>query len=195
MDPTNPKAELNPSYLEPTRTKRPLGNRIAATIGLAMLATVAFFFLKDLVHVFQSARIAAERTKTAQNLKSIGKAANLYVAENNDRFPPADRWADLIRPFAIETDIFDPTPNHRSPSYAYNQAMSSIKETEIEYPSSVPLVFESTLAGPTSVGGLSDAYRDIDGNTYSCSSDSSTGRKNPDIWLWNPRETPPPRRQ
>lgn len=46
-----------------------------------------------------TARIAAHKQLCASNLKQLGIAMREYAADNNNRYPTADKWCDLLKPY------------------------------------------------------------------------------------------------
>lgn len=113
------------------------------------------FLLWIILPAFRSARVAAIRTSDISALKSIASALLVYVADQNDRCPPARDWGNSLNAY-----LKKPITLYKSVSpnvcFAYNGALSAEKPSEFEDPSSTVAFFLANLKGPTAVGGKSD---------------------------------------
>lgn len=121
---------------------------------LWFVATVVFL-LWIILPAFAKARVAAIRTSDIIALKDITSALLVYVADENDRCPPAKDWgsslhAYLKKPITLYKSV---SPNV---CFAYNGALSGEKPSEFEDPSSTVSFFLANLKGPSAVGGKSD---------------------------------------
>ena len=103
-------------------------------------------------------RARAVETKNCQtNLKIIGLAMLQYNRDYDEKYPPAPRWADSLKPYAIGSDIFpsgssDPRPNAKFDKmfhcpttgsfYAYNRNLQTLTMERILPLEREPLVIE-----------------------------------------------------
>lgn len=73
--------------------------RKEALIGLGAVAAMAFLGASIFVPVFSSARAASANTTCISNVKRLGIAIQIYLADSNDFFPPSDRWLTRTRAY------------------------------------------------------------------------------------------------
>ena len=78
------------------------------------------------------------------NLKSIGLAIKMYVNDNDEAYPPADRWCDALIPYSKNMSDFRCylLPDARG-AFAYNRRLSGVAERSINHPADVVMAFES----------------------------------------------------
>ena len=117
--------------------------------------------------VFSQARLAAKRTQSLAHIKQIGLASAMYAAENDDRFPKAEAWEEVLRD-STDEDIFkDPQADANSGlGFAMNSAASLAKIEWVDDPQNTVLFFSSSKPGPSANGGaemlrLSNNYTTI----------------------------------
>jgi prepilin-type processing-associated H-X9-DG protein len=65
-------------------------------------AIIPFFaiFLALMLPALASARAMSQRTACFTNLKQLGLAMHTYAAVNDGKYPPADKWCDLLIKYA-----------------------------------------------------------------------------------------------
>jgi len=112
------------------------------------------------------------------NLRQIGMATNMYLEDNNCRYP-TDRtpfWFTLFDRYLDDLDVLEcPAHNEYIPgdgrfqSYAYNRYLSDVHENRITSPSQCMLFTDSTGTGVMVVvsgyGRIEKTYSYIDFNT------------------------------
>lgn len=76
------------------------------------------------------------------NLKVLGMANAMYVADNDDRFPLAARWMDGLGSYVKEDRMFRCPAVRQGYGYAMNRSMSGARETDVQHPSEVPLLYD-----------------------------------------------------
>lgn len=87
--------------------------------------------------------------------KSLATAFLLYAADNDDRLPLAENWADAVQPYLNNYDAFLTAWPRTSPTrFAFFEELSGVKTFEVMNPTSVPLVFESSSHEKNAHGGL-----------------------------------------
>jgi prepilin-type processing-associated H-X9-DG protein len=79
------------------------------------------FMMGILMPALAKARIVAQRQICANNLKQLGAAMMQYAEDNNDQFPSADKWCDLLKPYCENEKLFVcPAARTGRCSYAIN---------------------------------------------------------------------------
>jgi hypothetical protein len=117
---------------------------------VAILAAILF-------PVFQQARMAASRTASLRNVKTIATGFMLYASQNDDRMPPAVQWQDAMQTF-VDPKNFKPPRAGDPASYALNQGLGDLRLYEINRADVTPLIFEARLPGPNAIGGEANVY-------------------------------------
>jgi hypothetical protein len=120
---------------------------LAPTVGIvAMAAAVA-------LPAVAKAKSRAQSINNVNSLKQLGLAARMYSNDNKDKFPPADKWCDVLLAYAGSDKVYK-AKNDASPgrcSFAYNAKLSGMDEARIS-PQTV-LFFEAESGWNVS-GGL-----------------------------------------
>ena len=80
-----------------TRFSEP-GKRKSAATAMGVGGVIFWMMSAIFVPVFASARQAGITTTCMSNLKSTSVALATYSADEDDTYPPADRWLTLSRP-------------------------------------------------------------------------------------------------
>ncbi len=139
----------------------------------------------------------ARKALCSSNIRNIALSLQMYAADNDERFPPAETWCDSIMDYARNPEIFVCSEAPHLPcGYAFNSALSSLALDELADPSNTVLIFDSN-AGWNGHGGpeflppsprhlKQDAYALADGKT------SFAARGQPDAQehtehRWHPR--------
>ncbi|MCE5339828.1 MAG: DUF4190 domain-containing protein [Planctomycetaceae bacterium] len=91
-------------------------------------------------------RQVATKMVCATNLKTLGLAMMTYTAENNDTYPPAGNWCDLLKDKVKPENLRCPSIRkvEGQTSYALNINVAGRKTSEI--PHDTVLLFETTPA-------------------------------------------------
>ena len=90
------------------------------------------------------AKQVAERVVCAQNMKQINLAIHLYTVENDNQFPTAKEWYDLIELYigkSAREITRCPVESQGTFSYAFNQNLDGLTTEEVE--PDVVMLFES----------------------------------------------------
>ncbi len=103
------------------------------------------------------------------NVTSLALGVQMYVADNDDRFPPSSGWGDCLSDYVKSRD------DHRcekadepTVGFAYNASLSGDSFADIPGRAQVVVIFESD-AGWNAAGGpelLPDVPRHSDGDNY-----------------------------
>lgn len=104
--------------------------------------------------VFSQARLSGKRTQSLSHIKQIGVATAMYSAENDDRFPPAKTWEDVLRGNVDGETFEDPQAEAKSGlGFAMNSTASLAKIEWADDPRNTVLFFSSSKPGPSAHGG------------------------------------------
>lgn len=95
--------------------------------------------------VFAQAREKARVTTCMSNLKQLGLAMQMYLADYDDRFPAAAVWGDMLTPYAHDQKPFRcPSVPEGKFGYAMNSDLSRKALEKIAQPQQVPMLYDST---------------------------------------------------
>ncbi len=108
--------------------------------------------------VFEKARERARLTMSLSNLKQLSLAMIIYVQDNHEKYPAAERWVDAITPYLVGTSgthaereraltslLHDPSaPASQKWSYAFNSNLSGLSLGQVNNPSTTVCLFESS---------------------------------------------------
>lgn len=114
---------------------------------------------------------SARKAVCLSNVKNLSLAMQMFVADNEDRFPEAHRWVEALHDYIKSEDVLK-CPEDDSDarcSYAMNEALSGLSLSDLDDPSSVVLFFETAEPGDNPVGGPDDVVspgRHMGGNNY-----------------------------
>ncbi|MEY4386777.1 MAG: hypothetical protein RLY20_2060 [Verrucomicrobiota bacterium] len=132
--------------------------KIALIVLTSLLAVVGFCVISS----WRSAQAMADELNCCNHIKDLAVALLIYENDNNDAFPPLNKWCDAL--VASETNQTPPrTYSFRCPSASAKQAcgfsinanLRNVKDrTQVR--DDTVILFESD-GGWNSVGGLSNA--------------------------------------
>ena len=131
-----------------------LRGRGLAIAGLVVSALMVPVGAGMLLPAFAKAKSKAQSIASVNNLKQLGLAARMYSTDHADTFPPAERWAETLRPFlgpGADQVLRRPANAGAACGYGYNQAVAGKKESEVD-PDTV-LFFELEVPECDAVGG------------------------------------------
>jgi hypothetical protein len=79
------------------------------------------------------------------NMKRLTVASLMYSQDNNDRLPPAERWADAIKPLMKQDEIFrcPPSQTDREFGIAFVTPMGTAAVSAIPSPDREVLLYDS----------------------------------------------------
>lgn len=90
-------------------------------------------------------RSNAMQVSSQSNLKQIALGIIMYVQDNNDKLPDADKWIDEVMPYIKTEAVFrDPAAPGLKWGYAFNRALSGASMADLDDPAGTVLLFEST---------------------------------------------------
>jgi len=106
-----------------------------------------------------------------ENVYTLGTLLDMYCADNDGRYPAADRWVDSLRCHLRDSRSLK-CPEDRSLarcSYGMNAALGGKRPEEVSNLTSLVLVYETRYPGHNPHGGLDDVIsppRHRGGNAY-----------------------------
>lgn len=129
---------------EPKRSKKTVLLVLAlATSGLCLCSCPIMAAI--LFPVFAQAREKARQTTCLANLKQIGLAAQMYTQDYDGRFPPANKWCDVLSPYSLQPSNFRcPSVPEGKFGYAMNRKLSRQSLQKLAQPEQTLLVYDST---------------------------------------------------
>lgn len=93
--------------------------------------------------------------QSLRHAKMLATAFLLYAADNDDRLPLAENWADAMMPYVRNEATFSTTWPRNSPTrFAFYEELSGVFAFQFENPGSIPLVFQSSSNDRNAHGGL-----------------------------------------
>jgi len=134
------------------------------TLSVACLGLVAIFLVFP---IYKKSKASAQKAVCLSNVKSLARAVQMYLADNDDVFPDAGNWCEALRPYAKNDEVFIcPTAPGLRCAYAYNAALSGVRLDALADPVRTIAIFESE-AGWNAHGGpelLSEEPRHLGGD-------------------------------
>lgn len=124
-----------------------LVGRMPAIIGIVINAVIVFMAVLTFIFPPGIPREKAYQMICGTNISGIGKAMMLYADDNNDMYPTADKWCDLLIQYCDMTprqfvcrgsDVID-----GESSYAFNKYLVGKKLTKV--PDDIVLLFETNF--------------------------------------------------
>lgn len=106
-------------------------NALAAV--LAPTVAVAAIAMGAMLPALAKARGGAQNNENVSNLKQLGLAARMYAVDNKDKYPPADKWCDVLMAYAASEKVYK-ARNDSGPgrcSFAYNAKLSGMDEAKV----------------------------------------------------------------
>ena len=93
------------------------------------------------------------RATGLSNVKQLALGLIVYSGDNDDQLP-ASAWTDTMEPYLGPSRelIKSPTLPAGGFGYAFNQDLLGVRTTTLDFPSAVPMVFDSNLVGRNAVG-------------------------------------------
>lgn len=116
-----------------------------------VIVAVAAILLAVFVPVYSGGG-PARRPTCMVNLKQVAVAELMYRGDNNNRFPPAARWMDLIDPYVKNKAIYTcPSLLQQKKHYGYSMKafLAGVKDDSIKEPEKAYLFYESATAAPS----------------------------------------------
>jgi len=120
--------------------------------------------------VFERARASAQKSVCLSHTKHLSLAMQMYVEDNEGRFPEADRWVEALAEYLNDESLKCPEDDSEALcSYGMNAALSGRSVGELENPAEIVVFFETATPGDNPVGGAEDVVsppRHPNGNSY-----------------------------
>jgi hypothetical protein len=76
-----------------------LGQRVAATLGIivnGVIAALGFLFVIVGAFSIPVPPVAQYKAVCASNMRGLGKTVMAYARDNGGKFPPSDKWCDVL---------------------------------------------------------------------------------------------------
>lgn len=111
----------------------------------------------------QRAQRAAEVKRLYDAQAKLGKfslAACLYAADHKETFPPADHWAEALRPYCSLSTETPPLSDGKARRVTLNKDIAGKSLESIYHPSSAILFFESVSNKPDTTADLEAIPKD-----------------------------------
>jgi hypothetical protein len=126
---------------------------VTSAIFIVLMPFMAIF-MAILMPALVRARTQARTVVLKSNAKQICIAMAMYCADNDGRFPPAENWPDVLKPYiGNEKILTSPFAPQAGRAWAMNIHLKDWKLRDIKQPARTVLIFESRLNGPPA-GGL-----------------------------------------
>ena len=144
------------------------GLAIAGMIIGGITTLLAPILAAVMIPVFMASRESAKQTNCFNNVKQLGMAMNMYLDDNDDRFPPPESWNNALRLYRtsegqVTVRIQSPAGQGKSsqlarskrsifvcpsvggdePTYAMNGMLKGKSFADVELPAEVVSIFES----------------------------------------------------
>jgi len=98
-----------------------------------------------LLPALAKAKTRAQSIQCMNHVKQLNLALMMYATDNNDRFPPADQWCDLIKPYTGGSTMMFQCPAEPGGrcAFSYNASLANQKLSNNQSPMKTVLVFSS----------------------------------------------------
>jgi len=109
------------------------------------------------------------RAVCISNVKNITLALQMYVADNDEVFPPAVEWCDTLREYIRNDDVYRcPKAWELTCGFAYNVSLDALPLDAVAKPAATIAIFESDQGWNTSGGAelLPKEPRHLGGDNY-----------------------------
>lgn len=129
---------------EPKRSNKTVTLVLALAIGGLCLCSCPII-AAIVFPVFAQAREKARQTACLANLKQIGLAAQMYLQDYDNHFPPANRWGDALDIYRKDRTLFRcPSVPEGKYGYAMNSKLSRWSVAQFAQLEQTPLAYDST---------------------------------------------------
>jgi hypothetical protein len=126
----------------------------AISIVLIPFMAILMALLIPLMPALSSARTQARTVVLKSNARQICLAMALYCDENDGRFPPAENWPDVLKPYiGNEKILTSPFAPEAGRVWAMNKNLDDRKIRDIKQLAQTVLIFETRFNSPPA-GGL-----------------------------------------
>ena len=125
---------------------------ITSAIAIVLIPFMAIF-MAIFIPSFSIARTQAMKIVSMSNAKQICLAMALYCDENDGRFPPAENWPDVLKPYiGNERILISPFAPEAGRAWAMNKNLDGRKLRDIKHPHRTVLIFETRFNTPPAGG-------------------------------------------
>jgi hypothetical protein len=135
--------------------------------GIAAIVLLLMVFLPT-IHIHGPSP-SLKRAVCSSNVKNIALAFQMYLADNDDRFPLSERWCDTLTEYLRNTDVYRcPSAGEQRCSFAYTAALGGRRVEDVSDGVNTVVVFESDV-GWGAAGGpelLPNTPRHLTGDNY-----------------------------
>ncbi|MHB0999860.1 MAG: DUF4190 domain-containing protein [Armatimonadota bacterium] len=135
------------SVIQIRRSMRSLAGWPRAMAGTIINAFMLAAFLALNVYLSMLPILVGNDDKThlcSSNVKQIGCAFIMYMAENDSCLPPSDKWVDSLRPYIKNERILKcPSAKKIDIGYAMNENLSRLDENQMSDTAQFVLVFDA----------------------------------------------------
>ncbi|MDH4240422.1 MAG: DUF4190 domain-containing protein [Phycisphaerae bacterium] len=126
---------------------------VTSAIAIVLIPFMAIF-MAIFIPSFDSARSQGMKIVSMNNAKQLCLTMALYCDENDGRFPPAENWPDVLKPYiGNERILTSPFAPEAGRVWAMNIHLKDWKLRDIKQPAQTVLIFESRFNSPPA-GGL-----------------------------------------
>ena len=119
--------------------------------------------------VFARARENARRASCQSNLKQISLGLLQYAYDYDEKFPPADKWNDVVYPYLKSEQIYH-CPSEPSSKYGYamNWRASRKSVKSVKNPAQTATLYDSRTLKRNAIGsgGKDIAFRHLGGANF-----------------------------
>lgn len=135
----------------PTDPPKKKSNLAVILLGLTLFTciTCGIVGAAVLFPVFSQAKEAAKKTRAITSMKNLGMATIIYLADNNDRFPPEMETAVAaeyyLQPYAKDRSIFESV--HDESQILGNDFLSNRESSQINAPNEVIMFYDEKPFG------------------------------------------------
>jgi len=103
------------------------------------------------------------------NVKNLALGVQMYLADNNEAFPPSRDWCDRLQEYTKNDTVFQcPRADNLRCAFAYNAALDGASFASLDTPTKTVVIFESDR-GWNAAGGpelLPNEPRHLGGDNY-----------------------------
>lgn len=154
---------------------------LASTVVSAVISCIVFATLSPLILTRFEAY--PKVMSCLSNMKQLSTAAHIYLADNDEVFPPAESWQDQVRPYLRhEQECPDSDSKY---TYGMNAAIGGVPAGSISTPERTVLFFEMDSATPNAHGWARDAVARHEGFFYVAFVDGSAGYSHRTLLKWS----------
>jgi len=122
-----------------------------AIFSLVFSSCIFAFIAFTLFSALSAAQAMADDINCISHMKELAVAVRIYEGDNDDTFPPADRWCDALQSTNAAMFRCPDAPKKQRCSYAMNSKLGNVKNRG-QIPEDTVLLFESD-AGWNASGG------------------------------------------